>query len=229
MSTTSNATGSASNPYAALSGSRATTTGGSGAPDKNKQVASEERFLKLLVAQMQNQDPLNPMDNAQVTSQMAQINAVTSLEKVNTSIAALSTQMVQMQALQGASLVGRDVVVAGNRLSSGDTAGRLAGGFEMDSAADHVQVEILDGAGRVLDTLQLGAQTSGRHAFGWTQPASVAAGATFRVTASSGTNKVGATALTTDRVEAVSTSGQTLQLQLSRGGIVGYDAVKAFN
>jgi flagellar basal-body rod modification protein FlgD len=230
MSTTSSTTASASNPYAALSGSSATsTTGGSSASDKNKQVASEDRFLKLLVAQMQNQDPLNPMDNAQVTSQMAQINAVTSLEKVNTSIASLGTQMVQMQALQGASLVGRDVVVAGNRLSSGDGAGQLAGGFEMDSAADHVQVEILDGSGHVLDTLQLGAQTSGRHAFDWQQPASVAAGATFRVTATSGTNKVGATALTTDRVEAVSTSGQSLQLQLSRSGSVGYDAVKAFN
>ena len=45
---------------------------------------TSDRFLKLLVAQMQNQDPLNPMDNAQVTSQMAQINTVTGIDKLNT-------------------------------------------------------------------------------------------------------------------------------------------------
>ncbi len=58
---------------------------------------------------MQNQDPMNPMDNAQVTSQMAQINTVTGIEKLNTTVAGLNGQFVQMQALQGASLVGRDV------------------------------------------------------------------------------------------------------------------------
>src|SRR5512147_131653 len=73
-----------------------------------------DRFLKLLVAQMQNQDPLNPMDNAQVTSQMAQINTVTGIEKLNTTVQGLNSQFVQMQALQGASLVGRDVIVPGN-------------------------------------------------------------------------------------------------------------------
>ena len=52
------------------------------APTTN--AGSEDRFLKLLVAQMQNQDPLNPMDNAQVTSQMAQINTVSGIEKLNT-------------------------------------------------------------------------------------------------------------------------------------------------
>jgi flagellar basal-body rod modification protein FlgD len=51
-----------------------------------------DRFLTMLVTQLQNQDPLNPMDNAQVTSQMAQINAVTGLEKVNESVKALGTQ-----------------------------------------------------------------------------------------------------------------------------------------
>jgi flagellar basal-body rod modification protein FlgD len=196
---------------------------------KNKQEASEDRFLTLLVAQMQNQDPLNPMDNAQVTSQMAQINTVTGLEKLNTAIASLSTQFVQMQALQGASLVGSNVVVAGNQLITGSATGKLVGGFELPSAADQVQVEILDGAGHVLDTMQLGAQTTGRHDFEWTQPADKAAGATFRLTATSGATKLSTTSLTSDRVEAISTSGKTLQLQLGSGATVDYDAIKAFN
>ena len=66
---------------------------------------TSDRFLKLLVAQMQNQDPLNPMDNAEVTSQMAQINTVTGIDKLNTTVEGLSSQFVQLQAMQGASLV----------------------------------------------------------------------------------------------------------------------------
>jgi flagellar basal-body rod modification protein FlgD len=62
-------------------------------------AATADRFLKLLVAQMQNQDPLNPMDNAQVTSQMAQINTVNGIERLNTTVQGLSGQFVQMQAL----------------------------------------------------------------------------------------------------------------------------------
>ena len=213
----------AANPYAAVSKASSSST------SKSSEAGSQDRFLTLLVAQMQNQDPLNPMDNAQITSQMAQINAVTGLEKVNASIASLSTQFVQMQALQGAGVVNRNVVVEGNQLTAGSASNKLAGGFELPSAADQVQVEILDGAGRLLETVQLGAQTKGRHEFEWTQPADKAAGATFRISATSGATKLTTTALTTDRVESVSTSGKSLQLQLSRGTTVDYDAVKAFN
>ncbi len=70
-------TTTAVNPYAALSGTSAAT------PTANE-AGSADRFLKLLVTQMQNQDPLNPMDNAQITSQMAQINTVNGIEQLNT-------------------------------------------------------------------------------------------------------------------------------------------------
>src|SRR6476659_897494 len=91
-------------------------------------AGSADRFLKLLVAQMQNQDPLNPMDNAQVTSQMAQINTVNGIEKLNTTVQGLSGHVVQMQALQGANLIGRDVIVPGNKMDIEDGVGQ--GGFE---------------------------------------------------------------------------------------------------
>ena len=86
--------------------------------------ASADRFLKLLVAQMQNQDPLNPMDNAQVTSQMAQINTVNGIQQLNTTVQGLTTQFTQMQALQGASLVGHDVIVPGNKLDIANGVGQ---------------------------------------------------------------------------------------------------------
>src|SRR5512146_2828255 len=147
--------------------------------------AGADRFLKLLVAQMQNQDPLSPMDNAQVTSQMAQINTVTGIQQLNQTVQGLNAQFVQMQALQGASLVGRDVIVPGSRLSIADGVGQ--GGFELASPADAVKVEILAPSGQVVDTLNLGAQGSGLHSFDWPAgSASDASGLTFRIKATSG-------------------------------------------
>lgn len=191
-------------------------------------AGASDRFLKLLVAQMQNQDPLNPMDNAQVTSQMAQIQTVTGIEKLNTTVAGLNSQFVQMQALQGASLVGRDVIVPGNRLDIRDGVGQ--GGFELSSAADAVKVEVLSASGQVVDTLQLGAQSAGMHSFDWNAgTATNDSGLRFRVTSTLGGSTTTATALMRDTVDAVSTSGTGFSLELARSGSVGYADVKAFN
>src|SRR6476620_2610359 len=128
-------------------------------------AGSADRFLKLLVAQMQNQDPLSPMDNAQVTSQMAQINTVSGIEKLNLTVQGLSSQFAQLQAVQGVSLVGHDVVVPGNTLQVADATAEA--GYELTGPADQVKVEILAPSGKVVDTLNLGAQTSGIHSFDW--------------------------------------------------------------
>jgi len=193
-------------------------------------AGSADRFLKLLVAQMQNQDPLNPMDNAQVTSQMAQINTVNGIEKLNKTVEGLNQQFVQMQALQGASLVGRDVIVAGDRLSTND-AGLVQGGYELASAADSVKVEVLNAGGHVIDTINLGAQGSGQQGFAWTPPAGVDAslGERFRIVAKSGAASLVATPLMRDRVDAVATGGDTLTLELRVSGNVSYSQIKAFN
>ena len=190
--------------------------------------ATSERFLKLLVAQMQNQDPLSPMDNAQVTSQMAQINTVSGIEKLNQTVQGLNGQFVQMQALQGATLVGRDVIVPGNQLSITDGAGQ--GGFDLAGPADAVKVEILGASGQVIDTINVGAQSSGLHSFDWPAgSATDASGLRFRVTATSGATAVTSTALMRDRIDAVATGGDSLTLELARSGSVPYASVKAIN
>jgi flagellar basal-body rod modification protein FlgD len=202
---------------------------GSASSGANATTESADRFLKLLVAQMKNQDPLSPMDNAQVTSQMAQINTVSGLDKVNQSIQSMSAQFLQMQALQSASLVGRDVLVAGKALTLED--GKAQAAFDLAGAADSVKVEVLNGAGRVVDTLDLGAETSGRHAFTWNAPQALQEGSgyTFRIAAASGAKAVTATTLARDQVQSVSSSGGTLTLQLASGNSVAYADVKAFS
>jgi flagellar basal-body rod modification protein FlgD len=204
--------------------------GVAGATQTKNEAGSADRFLKLLVAQMQNQDPLNPMDNAQITSQMAQINTVSGIEKLNGTVEGLNANFVQMQAVQGASLVGRDVVLEGDRLSANDT-GLLQGGFELASAADSVKVEILNRAGVVIDTVDLGAQGGGRHGFDWVPPEGVdpALGDRFRVAAKAGTVALATTPLMRDRIDAVATGGNTLTLELRQNGSVPYGQIKAFN
>jgi len=206
------------------------TASSSGTVKTKNDAGAEDRFLKLLVAQMQNQDPLNPMDNAQVTSQMAQIQAVNGIDKLNTTVASLGTQFSQLSALQGASLVGRDVIVAGDLLTTNDE-GLPQGGFELASAADRVQVEVLNAGGRVIDTIELGAQGSGRNGFEWTPPEGVEAslGTRFRVIAKSGAATVTATPLMRDRVDAVVAGGDTLTLELRNSGSVAYSDIRAFN
>lgn len=214
----------AADPFASLN------TGGSTAAGASSDTASADRFLKLLVTQMQNQDPLNPMDNAQITSQMAQINTVTGLQTLNTSVQGLGAQFVQMQALQGATLVGRDVVVQGNRLTPND-AGLVQGGFGLESPADSVSIEILGAGGGVIDTVPLGAEGAGQHGFEWVPKAGVdpALGQRFRVVAKSGSALLNATPLMRDRVDAVLSGGDTLNLVLRDSGTVPYSGIKAFN
>ncbi len=189
---------------------------------------NEDRFLKLLVAQIANQDPLNPMDNAQVTSQMAQIQTVTGIEKLNTTFVGLTNQFTQMQAMSGVSLVGRGVVVEGNRMQVADGQGHA--GFELSTQTDEVKVEVLNSAGRVIDAVNLGALPSGRHAIEWTPPQGVDANqaSRFRITATRGAAVVDAVPLNHDRVAAVATGNNGLTLELESGGLVPYDQVRVF-
>ena len=213
------------NAFTALNSPSAATP-----PRTQNEVASEDRFLKLLVAQMSNQDPLNPLDNAQVTSQMAQISTVSGLDKLNKTVEGLNRQFVQMQALQGASLVGRDVILPGDRLAPND-AGLVQGGFELAAPADSVRIEVLNAGGHVIDTINLGAEGAGRHGFEWTPPAGINATLSdrFRVVARSGAATVAATPLMRDRVDAVATGGDTLTLELRLNGSVAYSQIRAFN
>jgi len=191
-------------------------------------AGSQDRFLKLLITQIQNQDPLSPMDNAQVTSQIAQINTVSGIQQLNTTVQGLTGQFTQLQALQSANLVGRDVVVPGNVLDINSGVGQ--GGFELSSPADAVKVDVLSPSGQVIGSQALGALGSGSHSFNW--PAGTAtndSGLRFRVTATSGSVNSMPTMLMRDRVNAINTSGKVLNLELQNAGSVPYSSVRALN
>ena len=214
-----------------INGKTAAPATGSSSASSMATTAKEasDRFLKLLVTQLQNQDPMNPMDNAQMTSQMAQISTVSGIEKLNTTVAGLTSQFMQMQALQGASLIGKEVILKGDRLTTAE--GVTQGLYQLDSAADRVKVEVLSPAGTLVDTFSDGARQIGRHEFAWPGAAAVAdpSGYRFRITAHSGSTPLTATALTRDRVDAVNTTGNALTLELVNAGSVPYSSIQALD
>lgn len=187
------------------------------------------RFLKLLVAQMSNQDPLNPMDSAQVTSQMAQISTVEGVQTLNTTVGGLNSQFTQLQTMQGAALVGHGVATEGNSVRFDAKTNKGDGGFELATPATDVHVDVLDGAGQVIGTVKMGAQSSGRHDFNYDVPVSARGQAlSFKVTATNGANAVDTQALAYNRISAVSTQNGALSLELDNGQRVGYDQVWGF-
>ena len=105
-----------SNSAAIYSALNASSSSLSTAANSNSVANTQDRFLKLLVTQMKNQDPLNPMDNAQVTSQMAQLSTVSGIDKLNTTLQALSSSMTASQSLQAATMIGHGVLTPGSSL-----------------------------------------------------------------------------------------------------------------
>jgi len=96
-------------------------------------AAAQDTFMKLLVTQMKNQDPLNPLDNAQVTSQLAQLSTVTGIEKMNTTLQSLMGSYQSSQTLQAAGMIGHGVLVAGSSLNL--TNGQAPFGIDLATSA----------------------------------------------------------------------------------------------
>ena len=126
---------------------------------------SESRFLTLLTAQLKNQDPMNPLDNAQVTSQLAQISTVDGIERLNTMLGQIMEGQQSAEALQSASLVGRGVLIPGKGMTLSD-AGAI-GGFSLDAPADKVTLSIRDANGLEVASVPLGSFDAGTHNFQW--------------------------------------------------------------
>ena len=188
--------------------------------------ASQDRFLKLWVAQLNNQDPMNPMDNAQMTSQMAQINTVTGINQLNETVKSLGTQFNGMQVLQGASLVGHDVLLSGNTLSV--EGGTAKGAIELPSNAQNVAVQIISPGGQLLETLNFGAVPAGRHDFEWDASNYTSAGnPTFKVIATNGSQTVAATPFVRDTIVSVSNNGAGMSVQLKGRDPVAYEAIQS--
>ncbi len=186
-------------------------------------------FLKLLVTQLQNQDPTAPMDNAQMTSQIAQLNTVDGINSLNTTLQAMAANLQSSQTLQASSLLGHQVLVASSATQLAQ--GQAAMAVDLAQAADAMTVTITDSAGKVVRTLNLGPQAAGVQNFSWngsTDAGSSAADGSysFAVKATRATQPVSATTLAAGTVNSVSIGSSGLSLSVSGLGSVAMADIK---
>lgn len=131
----------------------------------NKDLGKNE-FLNLLVAQLNNQDPLSPQENGEFIAQLAQFSQVEGIEKLNTRMESLLTGYQSSQALQASSLVGRKVIVPTDRAQV-DTAQTFKASAVLPASSGNVYVNIYDGNGALVHRVNLGAQAAGNVSFMW--------------------------------------------------------------
>ena len=196
---------------------------------KGSSEETQDRFLSLLVAQMKNQDPLNPLDNAQVTSQLAQLSTVQGIEDMNGTLESLAASMGVNQMAQAANLIGRGVLVPGDSISPTELEDVI--GFELARPADTVKVDILDSAGSVVRSLELGPREDGINVLAWdglTGDGSAAPDGDYRfeISAVQGGQPVSSTALHLGLVNSVSQNSQGVQLNLAANKHVSYSDIR---
>ena len=211
--------------------------------DTTSVAAQQNQFLTLLSTQLQNQDPLNPMDNSQLTSQLAQLSTVTGINTLNATVTSMQTSLAAAlsasQTTAAANMIGHGVLTKGTALALIATPATAATataaavpasasaiyGINLGTAADDVKVTISDSSGKVVKTIDLGAQPVGAQPFGWN---GVADGGTTPLAAGNYTIAVSATAagaaltdatsLTYSTVASVSNNASGTQLTLVGNG-----------
>lgn len=219
------ATHSASDIFAAINAQSKTDT--TGAANSNDEV--QNRFLKLLVTQLKNQDPLNPLDNAAVTTQISQINTAAGIERLNSTLESLLASYSESQSLQAAGLIGKNVLISGANLAL--SSGQAIGGVNLSAAADRVILSIVDAAGKTVQTQNMGAREAGSFSFVWDGKDNSGAAAPsgtyhFTVQALNGTEKVSADPLQVGTVIALVKDKSGFQLDLGNLGRVDFSKVQ---
>ena len=214
-----------------------------GTSDGNSSQELQDNFLTLLIAQMKNQDPTNPMDNSQLTSQLAQINTLAGIERLNTTLGMVSGQIDDSLSVNASNMIGKGVMVPGNKIlvATSDVDGSETEketiatpfGFELMRDADSVVVTIKDENGNVVREVDLGSISAGVSSFTWDGELNDGTKApdgsyTFSINASYDGQKVSSTSLSYSVVYGVINSKVNNKVLLDLGilGSISIDEVR---
>jgi flagellar basal-body rod modification protein FlgD len=136
-----------------------------GINDQSTQDLSKN-FLQILITQLRNQDPMNPMDNAAMTSQLAQLNMVDGINSLNKSFSGMAAQMAMSNFMNLSGSVGKSAMVAGSVIPNYQ-GGTVNMGVNLASDASSVVIRMIDSQGRVVTESDFGAQAAGMMKFAW--------------------------------------------------------------
>jgi flagellar basal-body rod modification protein FlgD len=205
-------------------------TSGTTATGTNSASDLQGSFLTLLVAQLKNQDPTNPLQNNELTTQLAQISTVSGIEKLNTTLGSISGQLDNNQSLQASTLIGHGVMIPGQTVLVGKGTSTPFG-VELTQTADKVTAIVSDKNGTPVRTIELGGLKAGVHTFNWDgkmTDGSVAPDNSYTVSiaASSGTTQLVAQPLQFALVQGVTRGDKGSTLDLGTYGSTTLDEVR---
>ena len=196
-------------PAAATSGSAA-ASGSAGLSGLN-----QADFIRLLTAQLQNQDPTSPTKPQDLANEFAELSTVSGINSLNQEVSTIGAGAGAAEIGQAANLIGKTVAISGNPLAVANSDGTVTGGFSLASPANSATVSILDPqSGKVIHTIQLANLPSGMSDFSWTGGTAGDA-YSYQVTAAAGGSSVAATTYTNSQVRNIDLTGGTPTLSLA--------------
>ena len=135
-------------------------------PAAKKDSIGQDEFLKLMTTQLNNQDPLKPMEGGEFFSQIAQFSSVAGIQELQKSFSQVASAMLSNQALQSSAMVGRTVLIPASEgeLKEG---GNIQGSIDLPSSTSELAVGIYDTAGQLVRQMNMGPQTGGSVGFNW--------------------------------------------------------------
>ncbi|WP_415885787.1 flagellar hook assembly protein FlgD [Neptuniibacter sp. QD37_6] len=141
----------------------------SSSTQKSQTEEDSDMFMRLMIAQLQNQDPSSPADTTDFMQQIATMSQVESINQLNTSVNEMSQSMLSSQAaLQASSMVGQSVFIPGDTSEVGTAMNPFAkGAFNLETSASDVRIKVYNSSGTLVDNMQLGAVEQGEHEFAW--------------------------------------------------------------
>ena len=131
-----------------------------------KSTLGQQDFVRLMTAQLQYQDPLNPQDNTQMVAQMATFSQVAGISEMSNTLAGIAARLGATSAGDAMNYVGRTVLTEG-KTAYERTAGGVMGAVELANSATDVEVSITDKNGMIVKNIQLGKQAAGTADFTW--------------------------------------------------------------
>jgi len=159
--------GSAAGAAGGANSTGGTGSGSSAALAPNGTTLGGTDFLTLMLAQLKNQDPTSPVDSNQFLSQLASLSEVQGITQLNTSFSALSNSLSSSQALQASSLLGHQALVASSTGTLSAAGSTISGAVSVPQTTPQVTLNIVNSAGALVQSLNLGAQPAGLANFSW--------------------------------------------------------------
>ena len=132
-----------------------------------KKTLGQEDFMRLLVTQLQYQDPLKPMEHTEFVTQLSQFSSLDHLSGINSGLKTLTDTQTDMNNKQAVSFIGKDVKASGSKLFMDDKKGSTGIGYQLNDDATEVVIRIFNKDGKTVRSIEAGSQSTGFHTAVW--------------------------------------------------------------